>query len=77
MWGQRIWLGIGMAGVLAARPADGADSIRAAPPFSPAPTSARLKVFGAARAPEARRVTAARLDGALPLRRRPVAGSRA
>ena len=65
MLGQRIWLGVLVAGVLTARSAGGAESMQAAPQFSPLPTSPRLRVFGAARAPLGRRVAGARLDGAL------------
>ena len=68
MLGQRIWLGVvvlGVLGVLTVRSSGGAESFRAATQVSPAPASAHLQVFGAARVQEGRRVTAASLDGAL------------
>src|SRR5450755_2205778 len=65
MLGQRVWLGIGVAGVLAARLTGGAESMRPAPQHSPAPASSGLRVFGAARAQEGRHITGGRLDGAL------------
>ena len=70
MWGQRGWVGIVVAGALATAPARGAAPIPPAAqlslaPLSPVQTSARLQVFGAARAQQGRRASAARLDGAL------------
>jgi hypothetical protein len=65
MLGQRIWLGVAVAGILTLRSAGSAESSHAAPPFSPAPSPAHLEVFGAARMPEGASPSAARLDGAL------------
>src|SRR6204780_3292981 len=63
----RGWVGIVMAGALAAGPAGGAGTKRAAPQASPrpAPAPAPRQVFGPAPARPATRASFARLDGAL------------
>ena len=65
MAGQSVWLGIGLAGMLATRATGGAESMRPARQYSPMPASSGLKVFGAARAQPAWQVAGGRLDGAL------------
>src|ERR1700689_1082453 len=61
----RGWVGIVMAGALAAGPAGGAETNRSAAQSSPGSAPARLQVFGAAPARPATRASFARLDGAL------------
>jgi hypothetical protein len=65
MWRLRGWVGIVMAGALAAGPAARAEPIRSAAQFSPGRAPAHLQVFGGAPARQAGHASSARLDGAL------------